>query len=169
MKKGLFTILILALCIINLVFNIIIVFTMLPSISNTNKLVTKITNLVDLDGNNVSPEDKGEIDLSKLEGLSYEATVTLAASPNSTKFRYAKVTAYISLNTTAAEYKNKKSVFESKESITISIINEVISKYSAENILDNKDNIRNEILLKLQEKFGNSLIYDVSFSEFNIQ
>ena len=169
MKKGIFTIIILALSIINLIFNIVIVFTMLPSISNTNKLVTKITNLVDLDGNVVQTDNKGEIALDKLEGLSYEATVTLASTPSSTKFRYAKVTAYISLNTTVSDYKDKKSLFESKESITISILNEVISKYTSDNILDNKSNIRNEVLLKLQETFGESLVYDVSFSEFNIQ
>ena len=169
MKKGIFTIAILAISVINLIFNIVIVFTMLPGVSKTNKLVTKITNLVDLDGNQVNTDEQGEIPLDKLEGLSYEATVTLSTTSDSTKFRYAKVTAYISLNTTISDYKDKKKVFESNESITVSILNKVISKYNAYEILDNKDKIRSEVLLKLQQKFGETFVYDVSFSEFNVQ
>lgn len=169
MKKGIFTIIILAISVINLIFNIVIVFTMLPSIKNTNKLVTKVSNLVDLDGNKVDQSNPGEVDLDDLEGVDYETTVTLAASPDSTKFRYARVTTYISLNKTVKDYADKKKTFENKSSITISVVNEVISQYTAEDVLDNKEKIREEILNKLKDKFGHGLVYDVSFSQFNVQ
>lgn len=169
MKKGIFTIIILAISVINLIFNIVIVFTMLPSIKNTNTLVTKITNLVDLDGNKVNTSDPGDIDLDDLEGLDYEATVTLKMSPGTTKFRYAKATVYVSLDKTVKDYKDKKKTFEEKSSITVSIINDTISQYTAEEVLDNKNNIRKEILVKLQETFGETFVHDVSFSQFNVQ
>ena len=168
MKKGIFTIGILALCVINLVLNIVIVFTMLPSIKNTDKLVTKITNLVDLD-TKTSADKNGVVDLDKLEGVDVETTVTLTNVSTSSKFSYAKVTVYVSLNTTVKDYKQKKTTFEDKKQITISIIDGVISKYTAENVLDNKDKIREEILAQLKTTYGDALIYDVSFSQFNFQ
>lgn len=169
MKKGIFTIAVLAISIINLILNIIIVFTMLPGIKSTDTLVKKITTLVDLDAGYVNTKDPGEVSLDDLEGLDYEATVTLAISPESTKFKYVKITAYISLNKTVKDYATKKATFEDKSSITVSMINEVVSQYTADNVLSNKEKIRTELLKKLQEKFGDTLIYDVSFSEFNVQ
>ena len=42
MKKNLITVVILAISIINLVFNILLVFVFMPSTSKTNKLITDI-------------------------------------------------------------------------------------------------------------------------------
>ena len=49
MKKNLITVLIFALCLINLVFNILLVFVFMPSATKTNKLITEIAAVLDLE------------------------------------------------------------------------------------------------------------------------
>ena len=47
MKKNLITVVILAISIINLVFNILLVFVFMPSTSKTNKLITDIAEVLE--------------------------------------------------------------------------------------------------------------------------
>ena len=49
MKKNLITVVILAISIINLVFNILLVFVFMPSTSKTNKLITDIAEVLDIE------------------------------------------------------------------------------------------------------------------------
>jgi len=169
MKKGMFTIGILALSIINLALNIIIVFTMLPGVKNTNKLVNKISNLVDLDANQMDTDNAGNVALDDLDGVEQEATITIASGNDNGKYGYAKVTCYISLNTKAKDYDSKRKMFDEKSAHTISIIDEVVSAYTMETVLGNKDKIADEICTKLKAIYGEAFVYDVTFSSFIIQ
>ena len=49
MRKNLITVIILAISIINLVFNILLVFVFMPSATKTNKLIKFISEILDLE------------------------------------------------------------------------------------------------------------------------
>ena len=80
MKKNLITVLILALCIINLAFNILLVFTFLPSVKKTNKLVGDIMAVLDLE---IASQNQGGngFDVSNLAPFQLEQSnpINLAA------------------------------------------------------------------------------------------
>ena len=67
MKKGMINIFILALMLVNLVLSVVIVFTFVPTMKKTSKLIDKVYKIVDLD---VNGEGKGESNVS-IEDLEY--------------------------------------------------------------------------------------------------
>ena len=70
MKKNLITVLIFALCLINLVFNILLVFVFMPSATKTNKLITEIAAVLDLEL--ASQKNDNEFDVSNIEVFQLE-------------------------------------------------------------------------------------------------
>ena len=48
MKKNIFTIIIMALAVVNVVLTAVIVFTVVPSMNRTNNLIKQITQVIDL-------------------------------------------------------------------------------------------------------------------------
>ncbi|MBE5963693.1 MAG: hypothetical protein E7252_01965 [Lachnospira sp.] len=167
MKKGMFTIILLALTVINLIFNIIIVFTMLPSLKNTNNLVNKVATIIDLDNAKLE-EENDVVAIGDLEVVDVDSTVTLKPDENG-KLRYAAITLTVSLNKKDPNYEANKAIFDSKTSIVISIINTVVSEYGIDEVNTKRQEIKDRILLDLKDTFGDKFVYEISFSQFNMQ
>ena len=167
MKKGMFTIILLALTVINLIFNIIIVFTMLPSLKNTNNLVNKVATIIDLDNAKLE-EENDVVAIGDLEVVDVNSTVTLKPDENC-KLRYAAITLTVSLNKKDPNYEANKAIFDSKTSIVISIINTVVSEYGIDEVNSKRQEIKDRILLDLKDTFGDKFVYEISFSQFNMQ
>ncbi len=167
MKKGMFTIILLALTVINLIFNIIIVFTMLPSLKNTNNLVNKVATIIDLDNAKLE-EENDVVAIGDLEVVDVDSTVTLKPDENG-KLRYAAITLTVSLNKKDPNYEANKAIFDSKTSIVISIINTVVSEYGIDEVNSKRQEIKDRILLDLKDTFGDKFVYEISFSQFNMQ
>ncbi|MBQ8730542.1 MAG: flagellar basal body-associated FliL family protein [Lachnospiraceae bacterium] len=167
MKKGMFTIILLALTVINLIFNIIIVFTMLPSLKNTNNLVNKVATIIDLDNAKLE-EENDVVAIGDLEVVDVNSTVTLKPDENG-KLRYAAITLTVSLNKKDPNYEANKAIFDSKTSIVISIINTVVSEYGIDEVNSKRQEIKDRILLDLKDTFGDKFVYEISFSQFNMQ
>ena len=66
MKKNLITVLILAISIINLVFNIILFFVFMPSAAKTNKLIGDISEVLDLELASQNAASAGQVDVNNL-------------------------------------------------------------------------------------------------------
>ncbi|MBR6697355.1 MAG: flagellar basal body-associated FliL family protein [Lachnospiraceae bacterium] len=167
MKKGMFTIILLALTVINLIFNIIIIFTMLPSLKNTNNLVNKVATIIDLDNAKLE-EENDVVAIGDLEVVDVDSTVTLKPDENG-KLRYAAITLTVSLNKKDPNYEANKAIFDSKTSIVISIINTVVSEYGIDEVNSKRQEIKDRILLDLKDTFGDKFVYEISFSQFNMQ
>ena len=56
-----------------------------------------------------------------------------------------------------------------QESLIKSEINNIISSYTMEEVRDNQEQIRQEILEKVQTMFDSEFIYNVSFSDIMFQ
>ena len=170
MKKNLLSILILALLVVNLVMTSILMFTMTGTTNKTSKLVTDIASVLKLEletdeeaGDTVIPiGDRDVFDIAD------KMTITLLPGEDG-KAHYYIVAVSLSMNTKHKDYKALKDEVVSKESIIKSTINEVISGYTYEQAVVSQEDMKNMILLKIQELFNSDFIFEVSFREYTVQ
>ncbi len=169
MKKGMVNVLILALVLINVILSAVLVFTFVPAISKTSKLVDKICTIVDLDVG--SDEDSGEVSIEDLTNISVdfggdkptETTVSLALDSDG-KTHVARLSVTLSLDSNSKDYETKKKTIESNMSLISSTILDVASSYTFSTAI--KGDMEKEVLKRLQDLFDTDCIYSVSFNQF---
>lgn len=173
MKKSLLQIITLTLVVVNLVLSALLIFTCMPAISKTGKLVDKICEIVDLDVNGSSDEPE-TVDITKLEEVAVtfngDSTISLNLKTDEDgKAHIIVVGMSIILNTSHADYKAKHDTISAAMSQIDSVIIDVVSQYTMTEANYNKEEIRKEILGRLQQLFDSTFIYDVSFTSFITQ
>lgn len=171
MKKGLLNAVSLVLAIINLVLTIVLVFSIVPTMKQTSELVSKAASILDLDvGNDPAGGNSSNVALTDLESVSVtfddDKTTTVKLSSNDGKDHYIKLGVALNLNTKHEDYETMKDSVSSMMSLIDSIIIDVVSEYSYENC--DKTAIQNAVLKRLQNEFGSSFIYSVTFSPFTV-
>ena len=173
MKKSLLQIITLALVVVNLVLSALLIFTCMPAISKTSNLVDKICEIVDLDVKGSSDENT-IVDITKLEEVAVTFNGETTASLNlktgdDGKPHVIVVGVSIILDTSHADYSAKHATINSAMSMIDSAIIDVITQYTMDQANNNKEEIRKEILGRLQELFDSKFIYDISFTSFITQ
>lgn len=167
MKKNLLSILILALVLVNLVLNIVMIFSVLPAANKTNKMVTQICSILDIELA-ADEEESTKVSMDKLEvyELSEGATMTMNFKGGEDgKAHYLVTSVSISMNTENEGYKKYGETISAKESIIKGEINNVVSSYTMEEYQVDAAGIREEIVKNLQEMFDSDFIVDVTFSD----
>ena len=170
MKKSTLNLMTLALVLVNVVLSVLLTFSILSTSQKTDALITKISNLIDLDINGVSVDTP---DLTDLETLDVTAndnpkiTVTLEGSDK--KIHHVVVTASVILNKKSSDYETKKPTIEGNMKLITSIISEVLSDYKSESIVSNKSKASDQILARLQDVFKTEMVYGFTFGDFIVQ
>ena len=167
MKKNLLSILILALVLVNLVLNIVMIFSVLPAANKTNKMVTQICSILDIELA-ADKEESGKVSMDKLAvyELSEGATMTMNLKVGEDGKTHVLVTSVsISMNTESEGYKTYGETISEKESIIKGEINNVVSSHTVEEYQVDAAGIREEIVKNLQEMFDSDFIVDVTFSD----
>ncbi len=166
MKKNLITVLIFALCLINLVFNILLVFVFMPSANKTNKLITDIAKVLDLELAS-QPGAYGGVGIGDLDQYQLEQGNAInLASDGSGVVHALQFGVTINLNTLAEDYDDVKKNVEASTSMIYDICRDTIGKYTYTQVIDTEvqKQIKEELLVQLKEMFGtNECIYSVSF------
>lgn len=172
MKKG--NLIILAVGVINLILSVVIVFTVVPSLNKTTKLVDKICQIVDLNvgGDNKTADGDGEVGISDLDNKAVtfngESNTTVPfATEKGESAHYARVGITVALNKKDEDYATISANFESLMSNVDNVVIDVIGSYHYDEY--DKAKISADILAKLQELFGSKCIYGVSFTEWTVQ
>lgn len=168
MKKNIFSILALAISIMNLLLSILIVFTLVPSAIKTNNLIGKVASSIDLEIDSIEASDGANksIPLSDLEVYDMgELTITLKKEQDTSRNHYALVSPSLSIHTKHKDYKKLNPELKSYEAYIIEIITDEFSKYTANNVIENKEEIKEEILSKLTQIFNSDFIVDISISK----
>ena len=169
MKKNIFSILALAISVINLILTILIVFTLVPSAVKANDLVSKVAANIDSGfestiGNNGYSK---AIPLSDLEVFSIEElTINLKPEPNDSRNHYTLVTIGLSVNKKHNDYNKLSPKLKTHQSYITEIVIEEFSKYTASNVVENIETIKSLILKRSQEKFESDFIVDISMGKF---
>lgn len=167
MRKSIINIIILAVCIINVVLCGILVFAIVPAMTSTNKMVTSICKLIDLELEGKELEQNGDdvpIDKIVVYDVADEMTITLKNGSDN-KTHYAIVQVSILMNSAHEDYATYSAVLPTQESLIKSKVIEIISKYTLEQAQGYQSNVKKDILEALQEMYKSDFIIDVNFGK----
>lgn len=173
MKKNLISIVILALVIVNVVLTAIMMFSVTSTSRKTSALVDNITTALHLEleaNGNGEDTEKVVVPMSDIAtyDISEKMTIPLKLDADgNSHFFIASIT--LSMNTKDKAYKKYGEELESRESLIKSEINDVFSQYTIEEVRDNQDQIREEILERIQIMFDSEFIFNVAFGDIMYQ
>lgn len=169
MKKNLISIIILALCLVNLILNALLVFVCVPSNKKVNKLVTDIASVLNLE---LEGADEPKVAVENIATFTSSENITVklkedgSTNADGTKLvRYAQVGITISMDNSAKDYEDISALITSSEGLINDVVMNVIGNYTADEIdaQETKTEIKKEILEQLQKKFGSTCIFSVDF------
>lgn len=169
MKKNLITVLILALCVVNLILNIILVFVCMPSAQKTNNLITQIASVLNLEL--TSGDAQPNVALEDIGTYSVEAQVINLKDDGSGTSHYVQVGLTLELDMSSKDYESLNTVLQSAQGPVFDEARNVIQGYTYAEVTDQatQEKIKKEILTSLQKKYATQCIYRVSFSKFTTQ
>ena len=169
MKKNLITVIILALCSVNLILNIMLVFVCMPSAKKTNNLIDEIASVLNLGLESV--DDKPSMELENIATYNVEAQVVNLKDDGSGESHYVQMGLTLELDNSSDDYEALNTVLTSAEGAVFDEARNVVQNYTYEEVSnqETQDKIKEQILKNLQEKYGTQCIYNVSFSKFTTQ
>lgn len=153
MKKNMLTVIILALCLVNTILSALIVFVVVPTSQRTDKLITQVASVINLE---LEGEGASKVDIASIESYKVEEkkTMNLKMSENG-KEHYA-VMDYVSLsiNMNSEDYARLQPLLATQNSAIMDIVDSVMSRYTYEEAIDNREQMKEEILEELKRHFG---------------
>ncbi len=160
MKKNILTVIIMAITLINTVLLAMLIFVIVPTSNKTNQLVTKVASIVDLELEN---PDKNEIGVADIVTQKYDEKLTIKLLSSSEEPHYAVLYVSLSMNSKNEDYELLKEKVTENENPVLEIVNEEFAKYTIDNVQEHKEDIRKEVLTRVQELFQSDFIINVSF------
>jgi flagellar FliL protein len=169
MKKNLITVIILALCVVNLILNIIIVFVCMPSAKKTNNLITEIASVMNLELE--SGDAAPTVSLENMATYSVDAQVVNLKDDGSGTQHFVQVGLTLSLDSSSDDYEALNTALTDASGVVFDEARNVIQTYTYAEINEQstQEKIKAEILENLQKKYATTCIYSVSFSKFTTQ
>lgn len=169
MKKNLITVIILALCVVNLVLNIMLVFVCMPSAKKTNNLITEIASVLNLELE--SNAGQNTVALEHIATFDLEKQVVNLKDDGSGKNHFVQVGITLELDNSTEDYTQLNTVLTNSSGAVFDTCRDVIQGYTMAEISDQKtqEKVKKQILENLQNKYQTRCIYNVSFSSFTTQ
>ena len=176
MKKNLISIVILALLIVNIVLTAVMMFSVVGSSRKTAALVDNIATALNLElaASGEAEEAEEVVPMSDIAtyDITDKMTIPLKVEVNADgeeEQHYFIVKVTLSMNTKADGYKDYGETLADRESLIKSEITDVIQAHTVDEARNGQDQIRQEILDRLQTMFDSEFIFNVSFSDTLIQ
>lgn len=171
MKKNLISVIILALLIVNIVLTSIMMFSVTSASRKTAALVTDIASVLDLEltGTGTEQEEaKEEVAMKDIEPYDItDLTIPLKRGEDG-KDHYCLLSVTLSKNIKHKDYKTYGDL-TTKESLIKSEIVEVVGSYTMEELQADTEQVRADMLARIQELFGSDFIFNVSISSILFQ
>jgi flagellar basal body-associated protein FliL len=171
MKKNILTIIIMAIVLINTVLTGVLIFVIVPTSNKTNQLVTKVASIVDLELEDPSGAN-GTLTVSDIVtyDIEGELMVDLRDSGDASGTAKAESTHYaripvvsLSVNSKHKDYEDLFPQIAENESRIREIVTDEIGKHTRAEVKDNKNAIKDEVLIRIQELFNSDFIINISF------
>ncbi|MBD8973066.1 MAG: hypothetical protein EGQ63_04440 [Clostridiales bacterium] len=169
MKKNLITVIILALCVVNLILNVLIVFVCMPSAKKTNNLISEIASVLNLELE--GDEETPAVALENMATYSVEAQVVNLKDDGSGENHYVQVGLTLEMDKSSKDYDSLNTVLTESGDAVFDEARNVIQNYTYAEVTDEKtqEEIKQKILENVQKKYATQCIYNVSFSKFTTQ
>lgn len=173
MKKNILAVIILALSVINLILGAILIFTVVPMANKTSALVTKVASTIDLE---LESQGVQQVDIKDRESVPIEqeasAMVNLISGDDGKQHMALFDSITLSVNKKSKDYKKLKPQIETNTQKIQSIVQNVISTYSYDQVAttEGKEKVIKDILKELQSYFNSEdFIVDVVLANFRYQ
>ena len=170
MKKNMLSILILALLIVNIVLTAIMMFSVTGTAKKTSALIDDISAAINLDLKNQSATSTeavvADVPIADTEvyPVSEEMTIPLTKGADG-KDHYFLVAVSFSIDTKHKDYKSLRSTVEANEDLIKGEIINVIGSHTLEEVQQDSNSIRMEILQRVQKMFDSQFIFNVTFTK----
>lgn len=169
MKKNLITVIILALCVVNLILNVMLVFVCMPSAKKTNNLITQISSALNLELE--TEDDQPTVALENIATYNVEAQVVNLKDDGSGDTHYVQMGLTLELDKSSKEYDDLNAVLTDAQGAVFDEARNIVQNYTYAEVTEQEtqEKIKSQILESLQSKYGTKCIYRVSFSKFTTQ
>ena len=167
MKKNLLSIIILSLLIVNIALTAVLMFSVLKTNEKTAAIVTDIADILALELDKGDGSDSVEaVSLADTEvySIADSMTIPLKREEGDSKDHYCIVKVSFSMNMKDPDFATYSDL-STKETLIKSEIISVIGSYTLGEAQLSQDAMCEEILKSVQQMYGSSFIYKVSFSE----
>jgi len=168
MKKNLISVIILALLIVNIVLTAIMMFSVMSASRKTAALVDNIATALDLELVSNQDENVEEVvSMADTETYAFtdKMTIPLKKSEGDDTDHYCIVSITLAINTKADGYKDYGSDLSKQEGLIKDEINSVFSQYTVDEARNSQEQIKKEIVERIQKMFDSEFIYNVSFGD----
>lgn len=166
MKKNLLSIVILSLLIVNIVLTAIMLFSVIGTNKRTAEIVTDIAGILSLE---LGTEPGGQTGMPSPEDSEFytipEMTITTKRAEGQEKDAYCIISITLSINKTHEKYATfGGEAMGNYVDLIKGEIFAVIGQYTADEIRLMQDDIREEILKRVQSRLGSDVVYDITIS-----
>ncbi|MBA4686930.1 MAG: flagellar basal body-associated FliL family protein [Candidatus Galacturonibacter soehngenii] len=171
MKKNIFSILILAFVIVNLVLTTIMMFSIVPMAKKTNALITQICSVLDLEleaNKSADGEENISIDQIATYDIADKFTVNLKKDGDG-KDHFAVFSVTLSMDTKKEGYKTYGEKISEKESLIKSEINDVVSSFTLEEAQSDREALQEALKQRMIKMFDSDFIIKVAFRDIVFQ
>ncbi len=172
MKKNLISIIILALLIVNIVLTSIMMFSVTSTNKKTADVVTKIAVAMDMDILSTPEVEGAAPDVAIADVVPYNIvdplTIPLKKGADG-ELHYLSVAVTLSMDSTHEDYKDMGATVTEKESLIKGTINDIVGRYTLEEVQADQEGVKQAVLEGIQTMFGSTFIYQVTFSDVKYQ
>ena len=159
MKKNMLTIIILALALVNVVLSNVIIFVIVPNANRTNKLVSKVAQIIDLELE--SPAE--ELAITDIKTYDVPGKLTILLKESNKGKNYAQFTVSLSINEKHKDTEKLEEKITENENMIKEMVGDVFQQYTLDEVREKKDEIKDKILTNLRNYFDSDFIINVSF------
>lgn len=171
MKKSMLNVITLALVLVNLVLTVILTFSLVSTNNKTNKLVTKVSEIIDLDVAGVDNSSKSTSAGTSIEDVAYVdvsnnngSNDIMISYTDGGKTHYAIVNVTLGLNTKAKDYASKSTTINNGMKVIVNAVQTEAMKYTYSTIAASKTTVESNLLATLQDTFQTECITSVIVS-----
>lgn len=175
MKKNMISVLILALLVINIILSALTMFSVTGTSKKTARLIDGISSALTLEVGDAQQQAEGNTEAEDVPmkniavyKIEDQMTIPLAKSSDG-KDHYCLVSVSLSMNTKADGYKDYGETVADKEDLIKGEIVSVISNHTIEEVENEQDAIRQEILERIQKMYDSKFVYNVVFRDILFQ
>lgn len=170
MKKNMMSVLILALLVVNIILTAVMMFSVVGTARKTSALIDDITTAINLELKNqagtTTEATVVEVPIEDIEVYRIEEEMTIPLTIGADgKAHYYLVAVSLSVNKKHDDYKKLAESIALQEDLIKGEIVRVVGSHTIEEVQENADSIRMEILANIQKLFSSDFIFNVTFTK----
>lgn len=171
MKKNMLTVIAIALSAINVILSAVLVFAVVPASNRTTKLVNQVASIINLELEASADEVSDTVDPGNIETYKIEQKMAfnIKRSLDGSDHFAAVDSITLSINKGSKDYEKLKGTIEANENFITDIVSEVVSSYTYDDAISSKEEMKAQVLEKVQEHFKSEFIFSVSLNNLCFQ